>query len=80
MVRFYWLIITCFPLIVYYIVKATHYAKHPEKYDDVTCYALAQQLITIIKKERQNYHEGIWCGKATQGGWICDVFQPSGEI
>lgn len=50
MVRFYWLIITCFPLIIYYIVKATHYAKHPEKYDDVTCYALAQKMITIVQK------------------------------
>ncbi|MGN1147639.1 MAG: hypothetical protein ACI4TB_04400, partial [Lachnospiraceae bacterium] len=50
MVRFYWLIITTLPLIIFYIVKATHYAKHPEQYDEETCFKLAVKLIDIIKK------------------------------
>lgn len=50
MVRFYYLVITAFPLIVYYIIKMTHYAGHPEKYDEEVCFALAQKLIHIIKR------------------------------
>ncbi len=51
MVRFYWLMITLFPVIVYYIVKSSHYIRHPEKYDDEICFALAQKLISIIRKK-----------------------------
>lgn len=50
MVRFYWLMITLMPLIIFYIVKASHYARHPENYDEDACFKLAQKLINIIKK------------------------------
>lgn len=50
MIRFYYLIIMLFPLIVYYIIKATYYARHPEKYDDETCYRLAQKMIEMVRK------------------------------
>ena len=50
MVRFYCLIIMLFPLIVYYVVKANHYAAHPEKYDEEICFKLAKKMIEIVRK------------------------------
>lgn len=50
MVRFYWLMFISLPLIIYYIIKATHFARHPEKYGEDVCFKLAQRLIDIVKK------------------------------
>jgi 1-acyl-sn-glycerol-3-phosphate acyltransferase len=50
MLRFYYLIITAFPLIVVYIIKATYYAAHPEKYNEEKCYRMAQKLIGVVRK------------------------------
>lgn len=50
MVRFYFVIITGIPLILFYVVVMSLYAAHPEKYDEYSCYALAQKLIDLVKK------------------------------
>lgn len=50
MFRFYFLMITSLPWVIYYIVKAAHQAKHPEKFSEEVNYALAQRLIAFIKK------------------------------
>lgn len=51
MERFYYLIITQFFLIVYYIIKMRHFANHPEKYNEKCRFNLAVQLIEKIKKK-----------------------------
>lgn len=50
MIRFYYIILTGIPLIVFYITVMSIYAAHPEKYDEYSCYALAQKLIYLVKK------------------------------
>lgn len=50
MIRFYYVIITGIPLILFYVVVMSVYAAHPEKYDEYSCYALAQKLINLVKK------------------------------
>lgn len=50
MVRFYYVIITGIPLILFYVAVMSLYAAHPEKYDEYSCYALAQKLIGLVKK------------------------------
>ena len=50
MFRFYYVVITGMPLIIFYIIVMTVYALHPEKYDENKCYALAQKLIGLVKK------------------------------
>ncbi|MBQ6788340.1 MAG: 1-acyl-sn-glycerol-3-phosphate acyltransferase [Lachnospiraceae bacterium] len=50
MVRFYYVILTGIPLILFYIAVMSIYAAHPEKYDEYSCYALAQKLIGLVKK------------------------------
>ncbi len=50
MVRFYFVVITGIPLIAYYIFAMTKYAKHPEKYSEEDCFALAKKVINLIKK------------------------------
>lgn len=50
MVRFYYVILTGIPLILFYVAVMSIYAAHPEKYDEYSCYALAQKLISLVKK------------------------------
>lgn len=50
MFRFYYVVITGIPLIIFYIIVMTIYVSHPEKYDENQCYALAQKLIGLVKK------------------------------
>ena len=50
MVRFYYVILTGIPLILFYVAVMSIYAAHPEKYDEYSCYALAQKLIGLVKK------------------------------
>ena len=50
MIRFYYIILTGIPLIIFYITVMSIYAAHPEKYDEYSCYALAQKLINLVKK------------------------------
>lgn len=50
MVRFYYVILTGIPLILFYVAVMSVYAAHPEKYDEYSCYALAQKLINLVKK------------------------------
>lgn len=50
MVRFYYVILTGIPLILFYVAVMSIYAAHPDKYDEYSCYALAQKLIGLVKK------------------------------
>ena len=50
MVRFFIVIISCFFLILYYVPKMSYYARHGEKYDEETCYRMAQVMIEHVKK------------------------------
>ncbi len=50
MVRFYYVILTGIPLIIFYVAVMSIYAAHPDKYDEYSCYALAQKLIGLLKK------------------------------
>lgn len=51
MLRFYYIIIVFFPLVIYYLLVMEHYINHREKYDEVKCYDLAQRLIARLKKK-----------------------------
>lgn len=57
MIRFYYVILTGIPLIVFYIAVMSIYASHPEKYDEYSCYVLAQRLINLVKKRGRIYTE-----------------------
>lgn len=50
MLRFVFVIISCIFLIIYYVPKMSHYARHPEKYDDYTCYKMARVMCEHIRK------------------------------
>ncbi len=50
MIRFYFVIIFSIGAIIYFVPKMAHYAKHPEKYSETECYALAQEVIRRVKK------------------------------
>ena len=51
MVRFYYVIIASFFLILYYVPKMAYYAKHPEKYSETQCYRLAQTVMRHVKRK-----------------------------
>lgn len=71
MVRFYWVAITALPVIIYYVIKMAHYAKHPDKYDEETCFRVAQKLIGIIKR-RGKIHTDVYGTEdlPKEGGYI----------
>lgn len=50
MIRFVYVIMVCFFLILYYIPKMIYYTEHPEKYTERECYKLAVRLIERMKK------------------------------
>lgn len=50
MIRFYYVILTGVPLILFYVAVMSLYVANPEKYDEYSCYALAQKLIGLVKK------------------------------
>lgn len=50
MIRFYFVIIASIGAIIYFVPKMAHYAKHPEKYSEKDCYALAQEVMRRVKK------------------------------
>lgn len=50
MIRFYFVIIASIGAIIYFVPKMAHYARHPEKYSEKDCYALAQEVIRRVKK------------------------------
>ena len=50
MIRFLWVIFVNLLHIVYYVPKMAHYGRHPEKYSEEKCYALAQKLIARVKR------------------------------
>ncbi len=50
MVRFVAVIISCIFLIIYYVPKMSYYARHPEKYDECTCYRMAQTIIEHVRR------------------------------
>lgn len=50
MFRFYYIIIISIPLIFYYILRAEHFCKHEDKYDEYACYDLAQRIISSVQK------------------------------
>lgn len=51
MERFYYLVITQIFLIIYYIIKMSHFAKHPQKYSEERRFELVVSLIEKIKKK-----------------------------
>ena len=51
MIRFYYVIIASFFLILYYVPKMAYYAKHPEKYSETQCYRLAQTVMRHVKRK-----------------------------
>ena len=71
MERFYYLVITQFFLIIYYIIKMRHYANHPNKYSEERRFHLGVKLIEKIKKKGKITTEVF--GKETlpeEGGYI----------
>ena len=50
MLRFYFVIIASIGAIIYFVPKMAHYAKHPEKYSEKDCYALAQEVMRRVRK------------------------------
>ncbi|EDO58187.1 MAG: lysophospholipid acyltransferase family protein [Clostridium sp.] len=71
MVRFFIVIISCFFLILYYVPKMSYYARHGEKYDEETCYRMAQVMIEHVKKRGRI--ETVASGMEnlpTEGGYI----------
>ena len=50
MLRFYFVIIASIGSIIYFVPKMAHYAKHPEKYSEKDCYALAQVVMRRVRK------------------------------
>ena len=71
MIRFFIVIISCFFLILYYVPKMSYYARHGEKYDEETCYRMAQVMIEHVKKRGRI--ETVASGMEnlpTEGGYI----------
>ena len=50
MIRYYYIIAISIFSIIYYVLLMEHYAKHPEKYNELTCYKLVQKIVGIIKR------------------------------
>lgn len=50
MLRFYLVIILSIGAIIYFVPKMAYYARHPEKYTEEDCYALAQEVMRRVKK------------------------------
>jgi 1-acyl-sn-glycerol-3-phosphate acyltransferase len=50
MLRFLIVVVSCIFLIMYYVPKMAYYAKHGEKYDEETCYRMAQVIFEHVKK------------------------------
>lgn len=47
--RFWFIIIVCFPIELYFVIKAHYYLQHPEKFTSQDCFKLSHQIITILK-------------------------------
>ena len=53
MLRFYYVIVLRIFSIMYFVPKMAYYARHPEKYSEEDCYALAQNVVgKVIKTAR----------------------------
>ncbi len=50
MLRFFVVILLRIGSIIHFVPKMAYYAKHPEKYSEKDCYALAQTVIRKVKK------------------------------
>lgn len=50
MTRFYYVILISLPIIIYYILKAEYYAHHKERYDEDSCYHLAKNIVSWVKR------------------------------
>lgn len=50
MIRFIYVIMLRIFSIMYFVPKMAHYAKHPEKYSEEDCYALARKVVGKVKK------------------------------
>ena len=51
MLRFYYVVVAGFFRMLYYVMRASHYYKHPEKYDEEFCYRHAQKMVTYLRKK-----------------------------
>lgn len=71
MLRFVWVIGSCVFLIMYYVPKMSHYARHPEKYDEDVCYQMAQVMCEHVRKRAriQTVATGME-NLPTDGGYI----------
>ena len=71
MLRYYFVIIVSFPLIIYYIVKARYLFRHPDKYDEYYCYRVARNMVkTVMRNARiKTIYRGIE-NLPTEGGYI----------
>ena len=50
MVRFFYLIVISFPIIVFFVVTSHIYAHYPDKFDENQCFLLARKMVYILKK------------------------------
>lgn len=71
MVRFYYVIIASFFLILYYVPKMAYYAKHPEKYTETQCYKLAMKVMELVKRKGRITTKAFGTEKLPkEGGYI----------
>ncbi len=61
MLRFFYVIVMRTFSIIYFVPKMAHYAKHPEKYSEEDCYALAQGVIDRVRRTSRvtTEYEGV---------------------
>ena len=50
MLRFYYVIIVSIPFIIYYLIVATYYCNHEDRFDEIRRYKLAQRMVRRVGK------------------------------
>lgn len=71
MLRFVWVIGSCVFLIMYYVPKMSHYARHPEKYDEDICYQMARVMCNHVRRRARIDTVATGMDKLpTEGGYI----------
>ncbi|MBD5399844.1 MAG: 1-acyl-sn-glycerol-3-phosphate acyltransferase [Treponema sp.] len=50
MLRFFYLIVISFPIIIFFVIASHIYACNPKKFDEKQCFCLAKRMIYILKK------------------------------
>ncbi len=71
MLRFFVVILLRIFSIIYFVPKMAYYARHPERYSEEACYALAQTVIGKVKKTaRTTTHHFGKENLPAEGGYI----------